>query len=88
MTLKKLPFKEIKYMGVQCPLHMPTYCTEDHAPCLKEWKKRAIKQYKESYEYKMVEVINSLIDAVNRGDFQCSCKSKAQLDYREYNGSC
>lgn len=87
MKLKKLPYKKIEYAGVQCPIHMPQYATISHEECLKTWKRKATKEYKESYEYKITEALNGFIDAFNSGQFQCSCKPKARIEYREYNNS-
>lgn len=64
--LRKLLFKKIQYFGVQCPYHRPQYTTIGHEDCLKRWLKQANKDYKNSFEYKQTEIINELIDELNK----------------------
>ena len=60
-----MPYREIKYWGTQCPLHRPDLYSQEHDVCIKKWKKDAMKQYKNSLEYKQIEVINALIERLN-----------------------
>jgi hypothetical protein len=63
--LRKIPYKEIKFTGVQCPYHRPAYATIEHTECLERWTEEVTKEYKNSPEYKHIEILNEFIEELN-----------------------
>ena len=71
--LKKIPQKKFEFMGTYCPAdHTKNGLyphSGDHSACdMTDFLKKAQKEYENTVEYKQTEILNELIDELNKRD--------------------